>query len=66
MLIGQRVFVLALEYAGLNAHERLRHDPVCGALLSKLEQQRRVDCAAQAGRRSDWARAQQATAVRTT
>lgn len=36
-LIGQRVFGLALGYEDLNDHERLRHDPVMGALLGKLE-----------------------------
>lgn len=49
-LIGQRVFGLALGYEDLNDHERLRHDPVFGALLGKLEPRRRADCAALAGK----------------
>jgi len=48
-LIGQRVFGLALGYEDLNDHERLRHDPVMGAVLGKLEA-RRADCAALAGK----------------
>jgi hypothetical protein len=39
-LIGQRVFGLALGYEDLNDHEQLRHDPVFGALLGKLTDQR--------------------------
>jgi Transposase DDE domain group 1 len=49
-LIGQRVFGLALGYEDLNDHEQLRHDPVFGALLGKLEAKRRADCAALAGK----------------
>ena len=49
-LIGQRVFGMALGYEDLNDHEQLRHDPVFGALLGKLEPQRRTDCAALAGK----------------
>jgi hypothetical protein len=49
-LLGQRVFGLALGYEDLNDHERLRHDPVFGALLGKLEPKRRADCAALAGK----------------
>lgn len=49
-LIGQRVFGMALGYEDLNDHEQLRHDPVLGALLGKLEPQRRTDCAALAGK----------------
>lgn len=49
-LIGQRVFGMALGYEDLNDHERLRHDPVFGALLGKLEPKRRADCAALAGK----------------
>ena len=49
-LIGQRVFGMALGYEDLNDHEQLRHDPVFGALLGKLEPQRRADCAALAGK----------------
>jgi hypothetical protein len=48
-LIGQRVFGLALGYEDLNDHDRLRHDPVMGALLGKLEAGR-ADCAALAGK----------------
>ena len=48
-LVGQRVFGLALGYEDLNDHERLRHDPVMGALLGKLQARRR-DCAPLAGK----------------
>ncbi len=48
-LIGQRVFGLALGYEDLNVHVQLRHDPVFGALLGKL-QSRRANCAAVAGK----------------
>ena len=48
-LIGQRVFGMALGYEDLNDHEQLRHDPVFGALLGKL-QARRSECAALAGK----------------
>ena len=40
-LLGQRVFGMALGYEDLNDHERLRHDPVWGALLGKLERRGR-------------------------
>lgn len=49
-LLGQRVFGMALGYEDLNDHESLRHDPVFGALLGKLEPKRRADCAALAGK----------------
>ncbi len=49
-LIGQRVFGMALGYEDLNDHESLRHDPVFGALLGKLEPRRRRECAALAGK----------------
>ncbi len=49
-LIGQRVFGMALGYEDLNDHERLRHDPVFGALLGKLSAKRRAECAALAGK----------------
>lgn len=49
-LIGQRVFGIALGYEDLNDHEQLRHDPVFGALLGKLQAQRRRGCAALAGK----------------
>ena len=48
-MLGQRVFGIALGYEDLNDHEQLRHDPVFGALLGKLEA-RRSDCAALAGK----------------
>src|SRR5579863_7694650 len=56
-LVGQRVFGLALGYEDLNDHERLRHDPVMGALLGKLQARRR-DCAPLAGN-SAWNRLEQ-------
>jgi hypothetical protein len=49
-LIGQRVFGIALGYEDLNDHEQLRHDPVWGTLLGKLEARRRSECAALAGK----------------
>lgn len=49
-LIGQRVFGIALGYEDLNDHEQLRHDPVFGTLLGKLETKRRDDCAPLAGK----------------
>ncbi len=48
-LIGQRVFGMALGYEDLNDHEQLRHDPVMGALVGKL-QARRERCAPLAGK----------------
>jgi hypothetical protein len=48
-LIGQRVFGVALGYEDLNDHEQLRHDPVFGTLLGKL-QSKRANCAAVAGK----------------
>ena len=49
-LVGQRVFGIALGYEDLNDHEQLRHDPVFGALLGKLEAKRRSECAPLAGK----------------
>ena len=49
-LLGQRVFGMALGYEDLNDHEYLRHDPVFGTLLGKLEPKRRAECAALAGK----------------
>jgi hypothetical protein len=49
-LIGQRVFGMALGYEDLNDHEQLRHDPVFGVLLGKLEAKRQSKCAALAGK----------------
>jgi len=48
-LVGQRVFGMALGYEDLNDHEQLRHDPVLGALIGKLEA-KRPRCAALAGK----------------
>jgi hypothetical protein len=48
-LLGQRVFGMALGYEDLNDHEQLRHDPVFGVLLGKLEGGR-ARCAALAGK----------------
>ena len=36
-LVGQRVFGIALGYEDLIDHDRLRHDPVLGVLLGRLE-----------------------------
>jgi hypothetical protein len=49
-LIGQRVFGIALGYEDLNDHEQLRHDPVFGVLMGKLEVKRRKECAPLAGK----------------
>ena len=49
-LVGQRVFGSALGNEDVNDHDRLRHDPVMGALLGKLTPKRRADCAALAGK----------------
>jgi hypothetical protein len=49
-LIGQRVFGIALGYEDLNDHEQLRHDPVFGVLIGKLESKRRRECAPLAGK----------------
>jgi hypothetical protein len=48
-LVGQRVFGMALGYEDLNDHDQLRHDPVMGVLLGKLEAQR-PRCAPLAGK----------------
>jgi len=50
MLVGQRVLGLALGYEDLNDHDQLRHDPLLGAVLGKLESRRRSECAALAGK----------------
>ena len=47
--VGQRVLGLALGYEDLNDHDELRHDPVLGVALDRLEA-RRKDCAALAGK----------------
>ena len=44
VLVGQRVFGIALGYEDLIDHDELRHDPVLGAVLGRLEARRR-DCA---------------------
>ncbi|MBA3325053.1 MAG: transposase, partial [Rhodobacteraceae bacterium] len=36
-LVGQRVFGIALGYEDLIDHDRLRHDPVLGVALGRLE-----------------------------
>lgn len=49
VLVGQRVIGMALGYEDVNDHEQLRHDPVLGAVLGKLESGR-AQCAALAGK----------------
>lgn len=49
MLVGQRVLGLALGYEDLIDHDELRHDPLLGAVLGKLESGR-VRCAPLAGK----------------
>ena len=48
-LIGQRVFGIALGYEDLIDHDVLRHDPLIGAVLGRLEA-KRSDCAPLAGK----------------
>jgi hypothetical protein len=48
-LVGQRVMGIALGYEDLNDHEQLRHDPLLGAVIGKLEPGR-ARCAALAGK----------------
>ena len=48
-LVGQRVFGIALGYEDLIDHDDLRHDPVLGTVLGKLEA-KRPGCAALAGK----------------
>ena len=48
-LVGQRVFGIALGYEDLIDHDELRHDPVLGTVLGRLEARRR-DCAPLAGK----------------
>ena len=48
-LVGQRVFGIALGYEDVVDHDELRHDPVLGAVLGRLEACRR-DCAPLAGK----------------
>ena len=49
VLVGQRVFGIALGYEDIVDHDELRHDPVLGAVLGRLEARRR-DCAPLAGK----------------
>ena len=48
-LVGQRVFGIALGYEDLIDHDALRHDPVLGVVLGRLEA-RRAGCAPLAGK----------------
>src|ERR687883_393598 len=50
MLVGQRVFGIALGYEDLVDHDRLRHDPALAVLAGKLAARRRSDCAPLAGK----------------
>lgn len=49
LLVGQRVLGVALGYEDLNDHDELRHDPLLGAVLGKLEASR-GRCAPLAGK----------------
>lgn len=48
-LVAQRVMGIALGYEDLNDHEQLRHDPLLGAVIGKLESGR-AQCAPLAGK----------------
>lgn len=48
-LVGQRVFGIALGYEDLVDHDEVRHDPVLGTVLGRLEA-RRPGCAPLAGK----------------
>jgi len=48
-LVGQRVFGIALGYEDVADHDDLRHDPVLGPVLDRLET-RRANCAPLAGK----------------
>lgn len=48
-MVGQRVFGIALGYEDLIDHDGLRHDPVLGTVLGRLEARRR-GCAPLAGK----------------
>lgn len=48
-LVAQRVMGIALGYEDLNDHEQLRHDPLLGAVIGKLESGH-ARCAALAGK----------------
>ena len=49
VLVGQRVFGIALGYEDVVDHDELRRDPVLGVVLGRLEARRR-DCAPLAGK----------------
>ncbi len=49
VLLGQRIFALALGYEDLNDHDELRQDPLLAACLGRLDGKRK-GCAALAGR----------------
>lgn len=48
-LVGQRVFAIALGYEDVNDHDALRHDPVLGPVLGRLDA-RHGRCAPLAGK----------------
>ncbi len=48
-LVGQRVFAIALGHEDVNDHDELRHDPVLGCVLGRLEA-RHARCAPLAGK----------------
>jgi Transposase DDE domain group 1 len=49
MLVGQRLFAIALGYKDLNDHDELWHDTMMGVLAGKLKA-RRKGCAPVAGK----------------
>jgi hypothetical protein len=49
ILVGQRVYGMALGYEDLNDHDELRHDPIMAVLAGKLAASRQ-DCAPVAGK----------------
>ena len=48
-LVAQRIFAIALGYEDVSDHDDLRHDPVLGTVLGRLEA-RRAGCAPLAGK----------------
>ena len=50
ILVGQRIFGLALGYEDLNDHDELRKDPTFAVLAGKLSPVLRTDCEALAGK----------------
>src|SRR5882672_2970065 len=50
VLVGQRIFGLALGYEDLNDHDELRKDPTLQVLAGKLKPRLRSDCEALAGK----------------